>query len=304
MYTVEQATSSIKAVYRSALERARRHGAISGGNTTPRDPESTGARRATAIDRTSPDYELLRSESARLSTFDDWPASHVVQPSALARAGFFYMGEADRTQCAFCRGVLHSWQPGDVPDVEHRRHFPDCRLVRQLDVGNVTLDRQMASLGVGGDVIGDVSHAGCTSGDPGNSAVSSVGATSPHRRSPTDALPPESSVNSRHQGDGRRQTAEAGNDSVTELPTTQTTTHAANALGKCAITTLSINTARIVYAEQGLYGTVHPPVPSFGRRTPPAGDIDRLLHDRRSAANASSVTLSADVGGWTQTCCC
>ena len=26
------------------------------------------------------------------------------------------------------------------------------------------------------------------------------------------------------------------------------------------------------------------------------GDIDRLLHGRRSAANASSITLSADVG--------
>ena len=31
-----------------------------------------------------------------------------------------------------------------------------------------------------------------------------------------------------------------------------------------------------------------------------AVDIDRLLHDPRSAATASSVTLSADVGGWTQ----
>jgi len=28
-----------------------------------------------------------------------------------------------------------------------------------------------------------------------------------------------------------------------------------------------------------------------------AGDIDRLLHGRRSAANASSVTFTADVGG-------
>jgi len=33
-----------------------------------------------------------------------------------------------------------------------------------------------------------------------------------------------------------------------------------------------------------------------------ARGIDRLLHGRRSAANASSVTLSADAGSWTQTC--
>ena len=48
--------------------------------------------------------------------------------------------------------------------------------------------------------------------------------------------------------------------------------------------------------------------PIFGRRTYAAaadllllfarrpGDIDRLLHDRRSAANVSSATLSADAG--------
>ena len=40
-------------------------------------------------------------------------------------------------------------------------------------------------------------------------------------------------------------------------------------------------------------------VPSFGRRAfcrCGSGDIDRLLRGRRSAANASSVALSADVG--------
>jgi len=47
---------------------------------------------------------------------------------------------------------------------------------------------------------------------------------------------------------------------------------------------------------------VCPSVPSFGRRTllllwaRRPGDIDRLLHGRRLAASASSVTLSADVG--------
>jgi len=34
-----------------------------------------------------------------------------------------------------------------------------------------------------------------------------------------------------------------------------------------------------------------------------ARDVDRLLHGRRSAANAGSATLSADVGSWTQSCC-
>ena len=33
-----------------------------------------------------------------------------------------------------------------------------------------------------------------------------------------------------------------------------------------------------------------------------AGDIDRWLHGQRSAATASSITLSAGVGSWTVTC--
>jgi len=174
----DQSTSNIANVYRLALERAQRHGVIGGdvqptGNTTTsRDPEA-GAPRA-VVDRANPDYGLLKHESTRLSTFDDWPASGVVQPSALAAAGLFYTGRADRTCCAFCRGVLHSWQPHDVPDVEHRRHFPDCTFVRQQNVGNVplhgdaSLDRQVAAVG-----ISDVSRS--TSADTRRSTSSSAG---------------------------------------------------------------------------------------------------------------------------------
>ena len=88
------------------------------------------------IERTNPDYDLLRQESVRLSTFDDWPVSAFVQPSALARAGLFYIGEGDRTRCAFCRGVLHHCEPYDNPDLEHLRHFPNCPFVCQRDVGS------------------------------------------------------------------------------------------------------------------------------------------------------------------------
>lgn len=225
----EQSVLNIAAVYRSALERAQRHGVIgndvppTGNTATPRDPEA-GAR--ARIDRVNPDYGLLKRESARLSTFDDWPASDVVQPSALAGAGFFYTGQADRTCCAFCRGVLRSWQRGDSPDSEHRRHFPDCRFVRRLDVGNVplerdaSLDRQMSALGVN-----DVSHSACASHDSESNAVSAAGATSSR---PTDVAAsrlPES-VN-RRQDSGEHQAA-AGNSM--EQQTTQTTTKITNDL--------------------------------------------------------------------------
>ena len=84
------------------------------------------------IDRSRPDFVQLRSESVRLSTFHDWPSSagRIVDPRDLAATGLFYTGHADRVQCAFCRGCLRSWKPGDRPAEEHRRHFPDCPLMR------------------------------------------------------------------------------------------------------------------------------------------------------------------------------
>ena len=90
-----------------------------------------GYKRQLAVDE-EPDYKRLRSESTRLSTFDYWPseAGRIVKPHALAKAGLFYTGVGDRVQCAYCRGFLHSWEQGDKPDDEHRKHFPNCPFVR------------------------------------------------------------------------------------------------------------------------------------------------------------------------------
>ena len=92
---------------------------------------------SSTIDRDHPDFERLKDEAVRLSTFHDWPerAKHIVEPSDLARAGMFYTGQADRVECAFCGGYLRNWVQGDDPAVEHRRHFPDCSFNRhQKDV--------------------------------------------------------------------------------------------------------------------------------------------------------------------------
>jgi len=99
---------------------------------------------AAPVDRTRPDFRRLQSsESERLSTFHDWPASsgRIVDARNLAAAGLFYTGHADRVQCAVCRGCLRSWRPGDRPAEQHRRHFPDCPLVRHAALtGNVPSD--------------------------------------------------------------------------------------------------------------------------------------------------------------------
>ena len=102
---------------------------------------------SSTVDRSRPDFVQLRSESARLSTFDDWPlsAGRIVQPRDLAAAGLFYTGHADRVQCAFCRGCLRRWREGDVPAQEHRRHFPDCPLVHDAASGSITTRLQTNS---------------------------------------------------------------------------------------------------------------------------------------------------------------
>ena len=85
--------------------------------------------------RHQPDFKRLKDETVRLSTFYDWPetAARIVEPRDLARAGFFYTGQIDRVQCAFCRGCLHSWVQGDRAADEHRRHFPNCPFIRQMN---------------------------------------------------------------------------------------------------------------------------------------------------------------------------
>jgi len=82
------------------------------------------------IDRNKPNYDLLKRESVRLSTYYDWPYTAKKRPGELAAEGFFYAGMSDRVQCAFCKEHLRNWAAEDIISVEHSRHFPNCSFVR------------------------------------------------------------------------------------------------------------------------------------------------------------------------------
>lgn len=73
--------------------------------------------------------DFYHDERARLDSFENWPAGNIVTPERLARSGFYYLKEGDNTKCAFCKGVVRAWEPGDDPDTEHKRHFPNCPFV-------------------------------------------------------------------------------------------------------------------------------------------------------------------------------
>jgi len=70
-----------------------------------------------------------KNEAVRLASFENWPVSNIVTPESLARAGFYSLRDGDNTKCAFCKGVVRAWESGDIPDVEHKRHFPACSFV-------------------------------------------------------------------------------------------------------------------------------------------------------------------------------
>lgn len=70
-----------------------------------------------------------KNEAVRLASFENWPIPEVVSPEDLARAGFYSLKSEDNTKCAFCKGVVRAWEPNDIPDIEHKRHFPQCPFV-------------------------------------------------------------------------------------------------------------------------------------------------------------------------------
>ncbi|XP_039257064.2 uncharacterized protein LOC120333770 [Styela clava] len=83
---------------------------------------------------------FLVRELDRLASFGRWSIARPnVSPAALARAGFFYLGDMDRTQCFSCGGVLRNWTIEDDAFDEHRSHFPNCRFVLGTDDRNVPI---------------------------------------------------------------------------------------------------------------------------------------------------------------------
>uniref|UniRef100_H3AWW5 NLR family apoptosis inhibitory protein n=1 Tax=Latimeria chalumnae TaxID=7897 RepID=H3AWW5_LATCH len=75
---------------------------------------------------------IFVDEEARLDSFKTWPQEAIVEPAALARAGFFYTetGTMDRVQCFSCNGNLTNWEVDDDPWQEHSKWFPECEYLQ------------------------------------------------------------------------------------------------------------------------------------------------------------------------------
>ncbi|XP_028816843.1 E3 ubiquitin-protein ligase XIAP [Denticeps clupeoides] len=66
------------------------------------------------------------SISARINSFQQFPRGEQVWVEQLARAGFYYTGQADQVRCFSCQGTVDTWLAEDTPVSRHRRVSPDC----------------------------------------------------------------------------------------------------------------------------------------------------------------------------------
>lgn len=71
----------------------------------------------------------LKNEMCRLATFKYWPNPNI-SPQSLAKAGFYYINQADQVKCAWCKGIIAKWERNDNAFEEHQRFFPDCPRVQ------------------------------------------------------------------------------------------------------------------------------------------------------------------------------
>jgi len=80
----------------------------------------------------------LCSEADRFQTFvGDWPSGSTPPAKDMAAAGWFYLGNLDRTQCFSCGGVLRNWRRLDNPCTEHITHFPHCVMAQGRENNNI-----------------------------------------------------------------------------------------------------------------------------------------------------------------------
>lgn len=66
----------------------------------------------------------MQDYTARLKTFVNWNVRAEASPCDFAAAGFYYLGQSDRTKCFNCGGGLQNWEVDDDPWEEHAKHYP------------------------------------------------------------------------------------------------------------------------------------------------------------------------------------
>ncbi|XP_001499925.1 baculoviral IAP repeat-containing protein 3 [Equus przewalskii] len=77
-------------------------------------------------------------ELYRISTYSTFPPGVPVSERSLARAGFYYTGINDRVKCFCCGLMLDNWKQGDNPTEKHKKLYPSCSFVQNLNSVNIS----------------------------------------------------------------------------------------------------------------------------------------------------------------------
>jgi baculoviral IAP repeat-containing protein 7/8 len=84
----------------------------------------------------------------RTKTFEGWLKPEI-SVEKLVRAGFVYLGEADKVRCNFCTLVFQDWSPIDDPLLEHYRLSPWCPFLEKFPEDEHSDIRSVATCGCG-----------------------------------------------------------------------------------------------------------------------------------------------------------
>ncbi|XP_026081005.1 E3 ubiquitin-protein ligase XIAP-like isoform X1 [Carassius auratus] len=66
------------------------------------------------------------SMNNRVNSFQRFPHSDEFSAERLARAGFYFTGQADRVCCFSCHATVEDWNQGDTPLNRHQQASPNC----------------------------------------------------------------------------------------------------------------------------------------------------------------------------------
>lgn len=77
-----------------------------------------------------PEWDLADLEN-RIRTFTGRWKINFITAEQMAKAGFYYVGPADRVRCMYCSKELDSWEPTDNPVTEHKRASPLCTFFKE-----------------------------------------------------------------------------------------------------------------------------------------------------------------------------
>nr|XP_046180667.1 E3 ubiquitin-protein ligase XIAP-like isoform X2 [Oncorhynchus gorbuscha] len=65
----------------------------------------------------------------RLDSFRGSPLAQQVSAERLARAGFYFTGQADKVRCFSCHKTVENWCGGDTPAERHAEVSPNCKFL-------------------------------------------------------------------------------------------------------------------------------------------------------------------------------